>query len=134
MRVVLISLGVIAVLLVGGCHPGGTSTRPSHGRYEGVGLYPANQMWAQMIHPTVAGDPATTKLDDDEQIIVTVDSQTGEVRQCGNLTGYCVAMNPWAGSLGTPQTAPLHVKKHAEQLMQEAVAQEKQQVSSAQAR
>ena len=27
--------------------------------------------------------------------IVVVDSQTGEIRQCGNLSGHCIGMNPW---------------------------------------
>jgi hypothetical protein len=67
-------------------------------------------------------DPGTSKLGDDEQVIVVVDSNTGELRECGNLTGYCVGMQPWAKALATSQNAPIAVVKHADQLARDAEA------------
>ncbi len=80
-------------------------------------------MWKQVAANAAPNDPAAAKLDDDGEIIVVVDSQTGEVRQCGNMTGYCVGMSPWSTALATAQTAPLHVGKHAAQLNQETAGQ-----------
>ncbi len=51
--------------------------------------------------PKVAGKAG---LADDEQVIVVVDSDTGEIRQCGALSGYCVGMRPW--DHGVSQTLP----------------------------
>lgn len=77
-------------------------------------------MWSQMATANSSKDAAAAKLADDEQVIVVLDSKTGELRQCGNLTGYCVSMNPWAQPLTQSQTAPIHLLKHAEELQQGA--------------
>jgi hypothetical protein len=69
-------------------------------------------------------DPATSQPKDDEQIIVVLDSTTGELRHCGNLSGVCVAMNPWSKPLPASHTAPVLVGKHADQLDAEAAAAE----------
>jgi hypothetical protein len=37
-----------------------------------------------------------------------VDSQTGEIRQCGNLSGHCIRMNPWEAR----QSPPARVVEH----------------------
>lgn len=76
------------------------------GRYQGIGTYPAGRLWAYQ-RPGQMRDPATATIDDDEQIVVTVDSQTGEVRQCGNLSGHCIVSNPWSNGNGpgVPLTA-----------------------------
>jgi hypothetical protein len=87
-----------------------------HGRYTGVGLYPADGVWSQVAGAQASKDPAAARLDDDQQIIVVLDSQTGELRQCGNLSGYCVGMNPWARPAGP---TPARLAKHAAQLSQE---------------
>jgi hypothetical protein len=73
-------------------------------------------MWAQLAQaqPT-APDPAAATLKDDEEIIVVVDTLTGEVRQCGNFSGHCVASNPWAKGAAV-QAAPATLLKHREQL------------------
>jgi hypothetical protein len=83
------------------------------GRYLGIGTYPAGRMWSRMVAAGPAADRAAATIADDEQIIVTVDSNTGEVRQCGNLTGHCIGMNPWTGVLGRGQAAPISVSEHA---------------------
>lgn len=113
----LLVLGVMA-----GCNRpiGGGDASESHGRYAGAGIYPAGRMWAQMKSADTPKDTATAKLGDDEQVIVVVDSQTGEVRQCGNVSGHCVGMNPWARTLGG--SAPVALAKHADQLDAEAKA------------
>ena len=64
----------------------------------GIGIYPAGRdVAAAGRAPTAAADACRARrCDDDEQVIVVVDSQTGEIRQCGNLSGHCIGMNPWA--------------------------------------
>jgi hypothetical protein len=113
--------GALAALVLSGCNKAaeGIGAPGAHGRYAGVGLYPADRMWAQVAGGEAAKDPAAARLSDDQQIIVVLDSQTGELRQCGNFSGYCVGMNPWGKPLGAPQTAPLRLGKHAAQLSQE---------------
>jgi hypothetical protein len=118
----LVLLGLTAALMLAGCSRDTQgASGEARGRYGGIGLYPAGQMWAQLAHPA-PGNPAAARLDDDEQIIVVIDSRTGEVRQCGNVSGYCVALNPWGGALAVGQRAPLPLAKHADQLEREAAA------------
>jgi hypothetical protein len=92
------------------------------GRYAGVGLYPAGSMWSQLAAAAAPKDAAAARVTDDEQVIVVIDSQTGELRQCGNLSGYCIGLNPWAKPLATTQAAPAPLLKHAAELAQEAAA------------
>jgi hypothetical protein len=118
-------LGAIAATLcLSGCNKPRDAVEgggDSHGRYAGVGIYPAGRIWAQMVAPKAAKD-SLANLHDDEQVIVVVDSRTGEVRQCGNMTGYCIGMNPWAGPLPAPQGAPVQVLKHGAELDADAEA------------
>ena len=86
------------------------------GRYLGIGVYPAGEMWSRIALPDRAADRAAAATADDEQVIVVVDSRTGEVRQCGNLTGHCIGMNPWAAALGPAQASPVRVREHAADL------------------
>jgi hypothetical protein len=82
---------------------------PRHGgRYVGIGIYAPNAMWQRLAGAAPSEDRAAATLRDDEQVIVVVDSQTGEIRQCGNLSGHCIRMNPWSG-----QPAPARVTQHA---------------------
>jgi len=116
-------LGLVGALALAGCErktgvaSGGLLRQP--GRYQGVGLYPAGRMWTQ-LRQAAAKDAAAATLRDDEEVIVTVDSRTGELRQCGNHSGYCVATNPWARPADA--AAPALLARHAEQLDQEAAA------------
>jgi hypothetical protein len=100
--------------------PGSDMSDMARGRYGGIGTYPAGRMWRD-IAATDAKDSAKAKLQDDEQIIVVTDTQTGEVRQCGNLSGYCVRMNPWSN---TAAPAPVGMTIHADQLDAQAAAAE----------
>lgn len=85
------------------------------GRYAGAGVYPAGRMWSQMAVAKAGADPASARLGDDEQVIVTVDSRTGELRQCGNLSGYCVRSDPW-----TAAPSAVRLRRHADELDREA--------------
>ena len=99
-------------------------TASHHGRYLGIGVYEAGRMWSRMVRANRAADPAAATTADDEKVIVVVDSHSGEVRQCGNLTGYCIGMNPWAGPLGREQGAPIGVTEHAADLDRQALVAE----------
>ena len=110
-RVALLSL---ALVVLGGCHRGSYwNEAGNRGRYQGVGLYNADRMWAHLAGVSAPIDHAAARLTDDTQVIVVVDSQTGELRQCGNLSGHCVGMNPWAGQV---RPTPQLLSKHAEEL------------------
>jgi hypothetical protein len=55
--------------------------------------------------------PAARTIDD-QVIIVVEDTETGEVRACGDLTGYCIGMNPWKKMLGSSQMVPINLTEH----------------------
>lgn len=124
----LIFIGLAAALALGGCTAqevvSGPSSNPGHrGRFSSVGIYTPGRMWAQLAPPTGPRDapppaPAAAQPDDDEQVIVVLDSITGEVSQCGNLSGRCIAMNPW----NRPAVAPAQLLKHAQQLREAAAS------------
>jgi hypothetical protein len=59
----------------------------------------------------VKGRPTARQIDD-QAIIVVEDSRTGEVRACGDLTGYCVGMNPWTLPLSAARHAPVAMSEH----------------------
>lgn len=113
MKVLVIGVAAFAATCLAGCQREASPGSTHHGRYVGVGIYSPGDMWSKMA---VAGSPkeaAAARTSDDEQVIVVIDSDTGEVRQCGNLTGYCVGMNPWAKPLTTSQAAPVALTEHA---------------------
>lgn len=91
-----------------------------HGRYQGIGVYSTGQLWSQLADADRAKDPAAAGTDDDEHIIVVVDRQTGELRECGDYSGYCVSMNPWTKAIGPAQTLPAKLVKHADELAKAA--------------
>jgi hypothetical protein len=86
------------------------------GRFFGIGVYVPGALWQRQAGVARPADNAAATIADDEQIIVVVDSQTGEVRQCGNLSGHCITLNPWAG---TPSGAPARLSAHAADLERE---------------
>src|SRR5687768_5621721 len=98
--------------------PGGLFGKPA-GRYVGVGHYSPGEMWTQVVRQAASQDPAASNAGDDDEIIVVLDSKTGEVRQCGNLSGHCIGFNPWAKPLAAGERAPIPLLKHREQLRQE---------------
>jgi hypothetical protein len=117
-----LGLVVLAALALCGCHrrafdqPGNAG----HGRYVGVGHYAPGPAWARVVHPDQSNDPARARLADDDQIIVVMDSDSGEIRQCGNLSGVCVSLSPWSRPVAASQVAPVELTKHADQAGQAA--------------
>ena len=91
----------------------------THGRFLGVGVYSAGLLWSKMAVGSVA-NAATATTADDEHIIVVVDSQTGEVRECGDYSGICASFNPWTKAVAGQQIAPVKLTKHAADLAAEA--------------
>ena len=94
------------------------------GRYLGIGVYSAGPLWSQLKQAKAPSDPDTARLTDDLEIVVVVDSQTGEVRQCGNMTGHCTSMNPWKQLVAADGQLPARLIKHADQLDAEAAQAE----------
>ena len=123
MRVFLVGAAMMAMMGVGGCNPAieaGTGAAPDHGRYVGIGIYSTGPLWARMAGAAKPKDAAAATIEDDEKIIVLVDSRTGEIRQCGNLTGYCIGMNPWTKALLASRSTPVGLTRHAAELEEES--------------
>jgi hypothetical protein len=124
-----LSLAVIATALcLAACNkPFGVTSGGSEarGRYSGVGIYRAERLWRQMAASAAPRDAASARLRDDEEVIVLVDSQTGDIRQCGNLSGYCIGTSSWAKPLAGLQLTPVPLVKHAEDLDAEDAAKSK---------
>jgi len=109
------ALLTLAALQVSACkkHLDFDSDGPaSHGRFVGVGIYTPGAPWSQMTRAQQPADASAAQLSDDQAIIVVTDSSTGEVRACGDLSGYCVAMNPWRGALANEQLSPVRLAAH----------------------
>ena len=83
-----------------------------HGRYSGVGIYAPSPQWTKLSAIQQPNDPQSARPADDQVIIVVQDSTTGEVRACGDLTGYCIGMNPWKKALVAEQVVPVKVTEH----------------------
>jgi hypothetical protein len=101
----------------------------SPGRFSGIGVFEAGRLWELMAVPSppdAKKDPAAATLQDDEHVIVVVDTHTGEVRQCGDHSGFCVAMNPWTGT-GPQNMLPAKMVKHEADLIAEQEAENKRQ-------
>lgn len=113
MKAVFLGMLLLAGPALGGCKRAvpiddeATSPPTRHGRYTGVGLYGADHGWAHLAGAPAAAGKAVATTADDTNIIVTVDGATGEIRQCGNYSGHCIAMNPWHGPLGSKQAEPV---------------------------
>jgi len=103
----------VPILLIAACLGGcgyAPDTSTGHrqgGRYHGIGIYSPGAVWERIAGAGRTDNPQAATLRDDEQVIVVVDSETGEVRQCGNLSGHCIRMNPWEA-----QRAPVNVTEH----------------------
>jgi hypothetical protein len=96
------------------------ATEHHGGRYLGIGVYPASDLWQHLAAPSRSADPHAATLEDDTQVIVIVDSNSGEIRQCGNMSGHCIGMNPWAAALGQGRAAPVALDAHQADLDREA--------------
>ena len=117
-------VGIIAIaccVFASGCNrspEAGANGSRSPGRFAGIGVFDAGRLWAEMTGSPSQPDAAAARLQDDEHVIVVLDSHTGEVRQCGDHTGFCVSMNPWTGT-GTQVALPANLAKHASDLAKE---------------
>ncbi len=111
----IVAAGGIAILALAGCRklaePFGQPAA-THGRYAGIGIYGPGQSWTKMVAAQQAKETPSAQTKDDDAIIVVVDSLTGEVRGCGNMTGFCVGMNPWKTQLVAGQMAPVQLTEH----------------------
>ena len=118
-------LPLVSTALLAGCSQPQAASNDGfahgNGRYVGIGVYPTNELWTQINLPKPDKvDPAAATLGDDKQIIVVVDTRTGEVRQCGDMSGLCTQMNPWEQRPDVSQQQPVKLKKHAADLAREA--------------
>ena len=113
------------LLSIGACDTAPELSPPAgqQGHFIGIGIYQAGEIWSRMAAANRARDAAAANLGDDSHVIVVVDSRTGEIRQCGNYSGHCIGMNPWAGPLGQGQAAPVPLTRHAADLAREAEQQ-----------
>ena len=102
-------LVAVLALTLGGCKRVSyeDDSPTHHGRYAGVGLYGADHGWAHLAGAPKPTDMAVATTADDTMVIVTVDGATGELRQCGNYSGHCIAMNPWHSALSAKQSEPV---------------------------
>ncbi len=108
-------------MLLTGCEDRTDSQRSSRdGRYIGIGTYSAGELWSKMVQTGQPRDAAAATTADDEHVIVVVDSQTGEIRECGDYSGRCVSMNPWTKAIAPEQITPVKLAKHASDLAAEA--------------
>ncbi|MBS0295816.1 MAG: hypothetical protein JSR45_05845 [Proteobacteria bacterium] len=112
MKPVALACLALATLILGACHSkdGGWSPlgNSSRGRYLGVGIYRPEKAWSRLADANVGnGAAAGARTADDQAVIVLVDSVTGEVRACGDLSGYCIGMNPWRKDLAKSQMTPV---------------------------
>jgi hypothetical protein len=87
---------------------------PKPGRYVGVGIYAPTGAWAKLVQAQPDQDPSNAHMADDQAVIVVVDSRTGEIRSCGDLTGYCIGMNPWRTPLVDSRKTPVSLREHVD--------------------
>jgi hypothetical protein len=118
MRYAFLAVMASASVFLSGCGVVSAENAPSdhHGRYVGIGVFSVGPLWSQMTVSTKSNDPAAAKIADDEHVIVVVDSQTGEIRECGDYSGHCVSMNPWTRAIAPEQITPVKLQKHASEL------------------
>lgn len=113
-------LAVISSLAITACgrteEASDSGSGSARGRYAGVGVFDAGRLWSKMIVPTTQQDDSSARLSDDEHVIVVVDSQTGEVRQCGDHSGYCIGVSPWGTKDGATPLLPAKLSAHSEDL------------------
>lgn len=117
MRRILAVPALLALAFLCSCHRGsGMSHPPHHGRYAGIGVFDAGKLWSKMAVPAKAASPQAATTADDEHVIVVVDTDTGDVRECGDYSGYCAAMNPWTQAIAPQQRMPVPLTAHAADL------------------
>ncbi len=117
MRLTVLSAVTAGLLLLTACHRTEDQAGRAHGhfgRYASVGLYAPDKQWTRLVAAEQAKDPQAAQPIDDQIIFVTQDSATGEIRACGDLTGYCIGMNPWRAPLPAAQMVPIRLTAHVD--------------------
>ena len=100
---------VLAVLLAG-CGPHlANAPHRGEGRFQGIGIGPAGDAWRKLADAPKPVSAKTANLADDDYLIVVTDTVTGEVRECGDRSGFCIQLRPW--DKPAPST-PLLVTEH----------------------
>ena len=100
-----VAIGLLSLL--GACSRRIDAPPQAQGRYAGVGVFAAGRAWPVLTAGAGArGDVAG--LADDETIVAVTDTRTGEIRECGALSGVCVGFNPWLRPAGAGAPAPLN--------------------------
>jgi hypothetical protein len=99
-----------------GCDKSVPAWGEHHGRYVGIGVFEAADLWSRMKSVERVTDGVRATLADDQHVMVIEDSVTGEVRECGDFSGFCVAMNPWTKAIASERQAPVALSKHAGEL------------------
>ena len=85
----IVCLGVTAALWLTACNkPAVSEGAARHGRYVGIGIYTPGTPRTKMVAAGAPQDTPAARAIDDQAIIVVTDSDTGEIRACGDLTGY----------------------------------------------
>ena len=111
MQKVRAAIVVVGALALAGCRPAGELLDGARGgRYVGVGIYSPGQSWANIVEANASQDKALARRTDDQVVIVVQDGRTGEIRACGDVSGYCIGMNPW--SKPPSQRAPIKLVAH----------------------
>lgn len=113
-----------------GCDKAVPASGEHHGRYVGIGVFEAADLWSRMKPVDSAKDASRATLADDQHVIVIEDSVTGEVRECGDLSGFCVAMNPWTKAIAGERQAPVALSKHSSDLQADKDAMEPEPAQS----
>jgi len=109
----LLTAFALAVIGLAGCQRTESSIQANgHGLYTGVGIYGPGRQWTRLIATQEIKDKDAARPIDDQVVIVVQNSATGEVRACGDLTGYCIGMNPWKAQLLSSQIAPVKLTAH----------------------
>lgn len=105
-RMVVISAG----LLISGCGPHlANAPHRGEGRYQGIAIGPAGDAWRKLADAPKPLSAKIANLADDDYLIVVTDTTSGEVRECGDRSGFCVQLRPWDKPA---PLAPLAVTEH----------------------
>lgn len=106
-----LAFGIALLLSLGGCDREGSYQPEDGGRYRGIGIASPGKQWTKLADAPKPGDAKTATLADDDYVVFVTDSQTGEVRECGNRSGFCIRFQPWQRPA---PLAPLALTNHAD--------------------
>lgn len=95
LRSLLFVIGMGAILAA--CNREAVESAAHHrgGRYEGIGVATPGEAWSRIADAPKSGSDKLATLRDDDYVVFVTDTQTGEVRECGNRSGFCIRIRPW---------------------------------------